>query len=96
MEQGTGDRFALGNAEIIALRDTSGQFPLAAVFPDVPPAAWPPFRERYPAAFDGDDLWRFNAHLTAGCHACGSSCTQGIRAVRSGWAIIDQNAVPNR
>lgn len=52
-----GDRIALGDAEIIALRDTSGRFPLAGVFPDVPASAWPHFRERFPTAFDGESTW---------------------------------------
>jgi glyoxylase-like metal-dependent hydrolase (beta-lactamase superfamily II) len=57
MTHDASDRIALGDAEIIALRDTGGRFPLAGVFPDVPASAWPRFRERYPAAFDGDGVW---------------------------------------
>ncbi len=33
---------------------------------------------------------------TAGTHAWGSSCTHGMRAVRSGRAAAAQKVVPNR
>ncbi len=50
-------RLAIGEVEIIALRDTNLEFPLEQLFPEVSDEAWEPFRERYPDAF-GRGTWR--------------------------------------
>jgi glyoxylase-like metal-dependent hydrolase (beta-lactamase superfamily II) len=50
----------VGDVQISALTDATVDYPwpLAELFPGVPEEAWEPFRERYPAAFGGRDVWR--------------------------------------
>ncbi len=48
MEDG---RIAVGDVEIIALRDATIAYPLEQMFPDVTEEAFAPYRERYPDAF---------------------------------------------
>jgi glyoxylase-like metal-dependent hydrolase (beta-lactamase superfamily II) len=51
---------ALGAVQVLPLRDAVVDYPwpLAELFPGVPDEAWEPFRERFPAAFGGRQVWR--------------------------------------
>jgi glyoxylase-like metal-dependent hydrolase (beta-lactamase superfamily II) len=50
----------VGTVQVTAHCDVTGDFPapLADAFPQVPAAAWGPWRSRHPAAFGGPDRWR--------------------------------------
>ena len=55
-----GDKIAIGSVEIISLVDVEIDHPLRLdrIFPEVPTAAWEPYRQRYPGAFGGPNVWR--------------------------------------
>jgi glyoxylase-like metal-dependent hydrolase (beta-lactamase superfamily II) len=55
-------RIKVGAYDVIALLDTTGSLPLSFVFPDTPAEAWMPYRDVYPASFDGEN---FNAGFQA-------------------------------
>jgi glyoxylase-like metal-dependent hydrolase (beta-lactamase superfamily II) len=50
----------VGGVQITAVCDVTGDFPdpLEEAFPQVPAAAWAPWRRRHPEAFSGTDHWR--------------------------------------
>jgi glyoxylase-like metal-dependent hydrolase (beta-lactamase superfamily II) len=50
----------VGTVKVTAHCDVTGDFPapLAEAFPQVPAAAWVPWRSRHPGAFSGPDRWR--------------------------------------
>jgi glyoxylase-like metal-dependent hydrolase (beta-lactamase superfamily II) len=50
----------LGEVEILALSDAIVEYPwpLTDIFPGVPLEAWAPYREHYPAAFGGENIYR--------------------------------------
>jgi glyoxylase-like metal-dependent hydrolase (beta-lactamase superfamily II) len=54
----------LGGFEITALCDLSPHFPspFSKAFPTIPPERHDEIRARYPAAFDGPDVWVFHDH----------------------------------
>jgi glyoxylase-like metal-dependent hydrolase (beta-lactamase superfamily II) len=58
------DSIRVGEVEILALCDIVADFPtpLREAFPDVPDEEWPAFRERYPDAFGGEDVWLTHDH----------------------------------
>jgi glyoxylase-like metal-dependent hydrolase (beta-lactamase superfamily II) len=60
-------RVAEADAEVLALSDLAGPFPVPAsrAFPSVPAAEWPAIRHRWPSAFAGPDVWhaRIGVHL---------------------------------
>jgi len=48
----------VGDVDLTPVLDAVGLLgPYAELYPDVPPAAWEPYRERYPELFSGGD-WR--------------------------------------
>jgi glyoxylase-like metal-dependent hydrolase (beta-lactamase superfamily II) len=55
-------RLMVGEVEVLALSDATVNFPwtLDELFPDVPVAAWEPYRDRYPAAFGNHSVYRSN------------------------------------
>jgi len=61
--QTTTDTFRVGNVEVMCLTDVDCvmPFPLDAVFPNAPAAAWDEYKRRYPQAFSADGLW--SAHI---------------------------------
>jgi glyoxylase-like metal-dependent hydrolase (beta-lactamase superfamily II) len=56
----TDTRMRIGDVEILALSDAIVDYPwpLDELYPGVPPAAWAPYRERYPEAFGGEGVYR--------------------------------------
>src|SRR3954466_156871 len=60
MTSSSGDWKTFGAVRVLALRDAVVDYPwpLAELFPGVPDEAWTPFRERFPAAFGGAQVWR--------------------------------------
>jgi len=50
----------VGGVQVTAVCDVTGDFPdpLEEAFPQVPAAAWAPWRRRHPEAFSGTDHWR--------------------------------------
>ena len=50
----------VGTVQVTAFCDVTGDFPapLDQAFPQVPAAAWAPWRSRHPGAFSGTDGWR--------------------------------------
>src|SRR4029453_18937176 len=50
----------VGGVQVTAVCDVTGDFPdpLEEAFPQVPAAAWAPWRRRHPEAFSGTDNWR--------------------------------------
>ncbi len=53
-------KLIVGSAEVLALTDCEGDFPLPLgdLFPSVSAEDWAPFRERFPEMFNGPDIWR--------------------------------------
>src|SRR6266545_877172 len=50
----------IGNVDIVSITDAVIDHPLGLdhIFPDVTPADWEPYRQRYPLAFGGSNIWR--------------------------------------
>src|SRR4029450_4312295 len=50
----------VGGVQVTAVCDVTGDFPdlLEEAFPQVPAAAWAPWRRRHREAFSGTDHWR--------------------------------------
>lgn len=53
-------RLSIGNVEVLALSDAVVDYPwpLTEIYPSVPLEAWAPYRERYPGAFGGENVYR--------------------------------------
>jgi glyoxylase-like metal-dependent hydrolase (beta-lactamase superfamily II) len=60
------ETLAIGNIRLHALTDAEkdDERTLEQVFPGVPPEAWAPYRQRYPAAFGSGNAW----HVRYGCY----------------------------
>lgn len=54
----------VGNVEIVCVTDVTPTLPFEFFFPDVPPADWPEFMDRYPDAF-GQDSSGIRVHMGA-------------------------------
>ena len=59
----SGGSIRVGNVEIVLLTDVDCVMPvpLDAVFPNAPAQAWDEYKQRYPAAFSPEGLWK--AHI---------------------------------
>jgi glyoxylase-like metal-dependent hydrolase (beta-lactamase superfamily II) len=53
-------RLCIGEVEILALSDAIVDYPwpLTEIYPGVPLSAWAPYRDRYPGAFGGENIYR--------------------------------------
>ena len=59
----SGSSIRVGKVELVLLTDVDCvmPFPLDAVFPNAPAAAWDEYKQRFPAAFSPEGLWK--AHV---------------------------------